>query len=165
MRLPTTEDRIGPGGQPDKALDSSLQLREPAVVTPGADVHPARLTPAALLRNLDVVLVVLALTPALTFGAPKIGYVLGGGGWILQRMVAVIDRRWTAKAADPMRALVFNLFEAFGRIWLLAGVIVLAAKLGERPDGLTAAVVIIGAYSVAFVIRLLSGPPGRRAGE
>jgi len=164
MRLPTTEDRIGPGGQPGKALDANLQQRESDVAMT-ADVGLARLTPAVLLRNLDVVLVVLALTPALTFGAPRIGYILGAGGWIVQRMVAVIDRRWTAKATDPMRQLVFNLFEAFGRIWLLAGVIVLASWLGKRPDGLTAAVVIISAYSVAFVIRLLSGPPGRRAGE
>jgi ABC-type methionine transport system permease subunit len=103
--------------------------------------------------------------PALMLGAPALGFVLGACGWVLQRMLAVIDRRWTSKATDPVRELVMNLFEAFGRIWLLAGVIVLAALLGKRPDGLTAAVVIIGAYSVAFVIRLLSGPPGRRAGE
>lgn len=159
MRLPTTEDRTGPGGPPGKALDASLQNRE-ADVAVGADVPLARPTPAALLRNLDVVLVAVALAPALSFGAPKLGYLLGAGGWILQRVLEVLDKRWTGKSTDPMKQLVMNLFEAFGRIWLLAGVIIVAARLGERPDGLTAAVVIVGAYSVAFVVRLLSGPTG-----
>jgi len=160
-------------GPPCKALDASLQTQDPDVtmddvaagdIPKGADAPLASPT-SLVLQNLDVVLVALALVPALLLGAPAIGFVLGACGWVLQRMVAVIDRRWTSKATDPVRELVMNLFEAFGRIWLLAGVIVLAAVLGERPDGLTAAVVIIGAYSVAFVIRLLSGPPGRRAGE
>jgi hypothetical protein len=34
--------------------------------------------------------------------------------------------------------------------------------VGGRPDGRAATLMIFGAYSVAFVIRLLSGPP--RAG-
>ena len=49
------------------------------------------------------------------------------------------------------------------RLWanLLAGAIVIAG-LVARADGLTAALVILGAYSVALMIRLLSGPPERR---
>ncbi|HEX3829954.1 MAG TPA: hypothetical protein VHV82_22040 [Sporichthyaceae bacterium] len=112
-----------------------------------------------VLLNLDVVLLVVALIPALALGVPELGYVFGAGGWVLQRVVAVYDRRWTGKMADPLRQLTANLFEAFGRIWLLAGVIVAAAVLGGRTDGRTASVVILGAYSVAFVIRLFSGPP------
>jgi ABC-type methionine transport system permease subunit len=117
---------------------------------------------STVLRSPDVLLVVIAFYPAMVAGASFIGYALGGGGWILQRLVAVMDRRLIAKAADPIRQLTLNLFEAFGRIWLLAGVIVLAAVLGERQDGLTAAVVILVAYSVAFVIRLRTG--ARRPG-
>jgi hypothetical protein len=122
----------------------------------------ARVTQSTVLRNLDVVLLAVALLPALALGVPKLGYLLGAGGWILQRAVAVFDRRWTGKSADPLKQLTANIFEAFGRIWLLAGVIVAAAVLGERTDGRTASVVILGAYSVAFVIRLLAGAP--RAG-
>ena len=116
-----------------------------------------------LKQYLDVVLVLALLIPAVQFGAPPLGYELGAAGWILQRWLAVYDRRWTSKAADPVKRLAITLGEAFGRIWLLAGFIVLASVLGEREDGLTAAVVIFAAYSVAFVIRLLSGPPGKKA--
>jgi hypothetical protein len=114
-------------------------------------------------RYLDVVFVVLSLVPALALGAPAFGYGLGVGGWILQRMVGIIDKHWLRKLADPVKQAGFSLFEAFGRIWLLAGVIVLAGVVGGRRDGLAASLVILGAYSIAFVIKLISGPPGRRA--
>jgi len=113
----------------------------------------------AILRYFDVVLVVLLAAPALALGAPTLGYAIGAGAWIIQRIVAQLDRRWVGKAAAPRAQLGFNLFEAFGRIWLLAGAIVLAGVAGGRSDGLTAAVVIFCAYSVAFVIRVFSGPP------
>ena len=152
------------------ACDSPETAGKPAVVrepeaAKGADVAKdadAIFPLSAVSRNLDVVLVAVAVLPALALGAPELGVVLGSAGWIGQRMLAVMDKRWTGKVADPVKQLAINLFEAFGRIWLLAGVIVLAGVLGERQDGLAAAVVIIAAYSVAFVIRLLSGARGPR---
>jgi hypothetical protein len=114
---------------------------------------------AAIVRYLDVALVVLATPVALSLGAPVLGYAIGAGAWVLQRILAEVDRNWVRKAAEPRTQLGLNLFEAFGRIWLLAGAIVLAGVAGGRADGLTAALVIFGAYSVAFAIRVLSGPP------
>jgi hypothetical protein len=116
-----------------------------------------------LLHYVDVAVVVLAMAPAVACGVPVLGYAIAAGGWIVQRVVAETDRRWIRKVAEPRKQLGVSLFEAFGRIWLLAGVIIIAAVAGGRADGLTAALVIFGAYSVAFVIRVLSGPPPRRA--
>jgi hypothetical protein len=88
---------------------------------------------------------------------------VGAGAWILQRIIAAADRHLLNKATDKttnVRAqLGFHLFEPFVRIWLLAGAIVLAGVAGHRADGLTAAIVIFAAYSIAFVVRLISGPP------
>lgn len=113
-------------------------------------------------RFLDVVLVALAAIPALALGAPAVGYAIGAAAWIIQRVIAEVNKRWIARVTEPRRQLGFNLFEAFGRTWLLAGGIVIAGLIA-RADGLTAAVVIFGAYSVAFMIRVASGPPqGRR---
>jgi hypothetical protein len=117
---------------------------------------------AVLWGNLDLLLVVAAVVPALALDAPEPGFLFGAGGWILQRFVAAFDRRLIRRANDPIKQLAANLFEAFGRIWLLAGVIILSAAIGGRSDGLTASVVILAAYSVAFLVRLLSGPPARR---
>jgi hypothetical protein len=115
------------------------------------------------LRYLDVALVLIAMAPAVVLGAPVLGYSLAAGGWILQRIIAETDRRWIRKVTQPLKQLGVNLFEAFGRIWLLAGVIIVAALAGGRVNGLTAAIVIFGAYSVAFLIKVISGPPQRRA--
>jgi thiamine pyrophosphokinase len=42
-------------------------------------------------------------------------------------------------------------------------VIVIAGVAGGRVDGLTAALVTMGAYSVAFGIKVIMGPPQRSA--
>jgi hypothetical protein len=115
-----------------------------------------------VLRYLDVVLLVLGAPVAFALGAPVLGYAVGGAAWILQRVIAATDRSLIGKVTEPTRQLGYNLLEAFGRIWLLAGAIVIAGLVG-RAHGLTAALVILGAYSVAFVIRLASGPPGGKA--
>jgi hypothetical protein len=113
---------------------------------------------AAIGRYLDVVLIAVAAPVALAFGAPVLGYAIGGGAWIVQRILAEVDRRWIAGAREPRR-FGLNLVEAFGRIWLLAGGIVVAGVVGGRVDGLTAALLIFGAYSVAFAMRLVEGRP------
>jgi hypothetical protein len=135
-----------------------------------ADTDVATDTPAApssslLWGNLDLLVVVALVVPALSLGAPTLGLLLGAGGWVLSRLVGVFDRRLIAKAKDPVKQAAAHLAEAFGRIWLLAGVIVVSALAGERSDGLTCSVVIFAAYSVAFVVRLVSGPPARRKAD
>ncbi len=112
-----------------------------------------------ILRYLDVILVVVAAVPALALGAPALGYAIGAGAWVLQRILAQADRRWISNAVEPRTQLGLNLFEAFARIWLLAGAIIAAGVAGGRADGLTAALTIFGAYSVAFAVKVITGPP------
>jgi hypothetical protein len=124
-------------------------------------VRPKRAS--AIVRYLDVTLVIVAAAPALALGAPVLGYVVGAGAWVAQRIIGLTDRRWIKRAREPRTQLGINLFEAFGRIWLLAGAIVAAGVIGGRVDGLSAALVIFGAYSVAFAITVFSGPPRKAA--
>lgn len=114
---------------------------------------------AAIVRYLDVVFLAVAVIVALALGAPTLGCLIGAGAWVFQRVLAQLDRRWISSTTEPRTQLGLNLFEAFGRIWLLAGAIVIAGVVGGRADGLTAALVIFGAYSVAFAIRVAGGPP------
>lgn len=115
-----------------------------------------------VLLHLDVVAVILVTAPAIIIGAPVLGYVIGAVAWIVQRILAKTDRRWIKQAREPRTQLGLNLFEAFGRIWLLAGAIVAAGVIGGRADGLTSALTIFGAYSIAFMIKVVSGPPETR---
>jgi hypothetical protein len=113
---------------------------------------------AQVLAYLDVVLVVVAAPVAIALGASLLGYLIAAGAWVLQRVLQQLDRRWIAgRGADARFGL--NLVDGFGRIWLLAGAIVLAAVIGGRRDGLTAALLIFCVYSIAFAMRLISGRP------
>jgi hypothetical protein len=112
----------------------------------------------AVLHYLDVVLVAIATPVALALGAPTIGVVVGAGAWMAQRVVAHAGQRFIASRGPDAR-FGLNLVDGFGRIWLLAGGIVLAGIAGGRRDGLAAAVLIFAAYSVAFAMRLVGGRP------
>jgi hypothetical protein len=131
------------------------------VVAVGAD-GVAEHHAMSILRYLDVVLLVVAAAPALLLGAPALGYGLGAGGWVVQRVIGATDWRLFRNVTGTSR-IGARFVEAFGRIWLLAGAIVVAGVVGGRADGLTAAIVIFVAYTVAFAIRLVSGPPERGA--
>jgi hypothetical protein len=112
-----------------------------------------------LVHYADVVLVAIGAAVAIPLGAPVLGFVIGAGTWLLQRVVQEVDKRWIAKVGKPVRRLGYTLFEAFGRIWLLAGGIIVAIAVGSRADALTAGLIILCAYTVAFVVRLSSGRP------
>lgn len=114
------------------------------------------------LQYTDVLLVVIGGIIALALGAPSLGIVVGAAGWIVQRAVQKIDRRFTARMRDPRRQVGIHVSESFGRIWLLAAAIIVAAVVGNHRDGLAAAILIFAAYSVAFGIRILNGPPPER---
>lgn len=120
-------------------------------------ISESRSTP--ILRFLDVVVVVIAVIPALALGAPGFGYLMGAGAWILQRVIQANEYRFIPPLKTPRAQLGVHLGEAFARIWLLAIAIIIAGLVGHRANGLTCAVVIFGAYSIAFVIRVFSGPP------
>ncbi|HTW12850.1 MAG TPA: hypothetical protein VME01_08910 [Solirubrobacteraceae bacterium] len=114
------------------------------------------------LKYLDVIAVLLALILGLILGAPAVGLLVGCAAWLIQRVVQYADRRYTATLRAPRKQLGIHLFESFGRIWLLAIAIIVAGVAGGRKDGLTAAIVIVGAYTIAFAIRLSSGKPPER---
>jgi hypothetical protein len=128
------------------------------IVAVGAQSAPPQRAAAAS-RYLDVALVVLAVPVALVLGAPTLGMLVGAAGWLAQRALAMGDRRLIAKAAPPGSRLGLNFIDAFGRIWLLAGAIIVAGVAGGRRDGLAATVLIFAAYSIALAVRLARGRP------
>jgi hypothetical protein len=132
--------------------ESSVSSRAPlAVEAPAAGS-------LAFLRHLDLIALAVAVPVSLALGAPAVGVVVSASAWVTQHLVARAARRWIDRRG-PGAPLGLSLVDAFGRIWLLAGAIVLAAVIGGRSDGLTAALMIFGAYSAAFAVRLVSGRP------
>jgi hypothetical protein len=111
---------------------------------------------------IDVLAVAVLAAPLIAVGVPAFGYLVAGAGWIGTRALGAADRRLLARIQSPTQRLGYGFFEAFGRIWLLVGAIIVAGVVGGRRDGLTAALTIFGAYSISLMVRLMSGPPPSR---
>jgi hypothetical protein len=97
---------------------------------------------------LDIVLVVIAAVPALALGAPVLGFTVGAVAWILGRVVSVEVERRLASVGDLRRRLGLGVTSAMLRVWLLAVTIMVTGVTATRADGLTAALVIFGAFSI-----------------
>src|SRR5665213_3318338 len=115
--------------------------------------------PAGLMfaRYLDVCLVVASAPFVLLSGMPRLGYAIGAGGWIVVRFAVDVVRRraWNAQSVGARAAL--HLTAILGRVWMIA-LLVLAARFGgTNSDGITAAVVVLAAFTVelamSFVLR------------
>jgi hypothetical protein len=113
--------------------------------------------PLAPVRYLDVVLIVLAAPFVILLGLPVLGYLVGGGVWIAQRVLeAVLEH--AARRSDVRRAIGIKVVSMIGRTWLI-GVGILAVGLGaEREDGFTAALVCLAAYTIHLATTLILRP-------
>jgi hypothetical protein len=111
--------------------------------------------PLALLRYLDVVLVVAALPFVALAGLPLLGYGVGAAAWILQRAAGVALERQAAKTTEIRRQVALNLAGTLGRAWIVGGAILAVGLAGEREDGLMAAVLVFVAFTVYFALSLI----------
>jgi hypothetical protein len=135
---------------------------------PALSTHALR-TPGdpmmSLIRYVDVVLILMIAPIALLIGAPVLGYAVGTVAWTAQRFAgAAIERRALA-SPDPKRAIGVTLFSSLGRVWLLALTILAVGLLGEKKDGLTAALVVFFAFTVYFGMSLVTRPAQARKGR
>jgi hypothetical protein len=128
---------------------------EPGVAMGAAD-------PLAFVRYLDVVLVVLAAPFVVLLGAPVLGYAVGAGAWIVQRVAAVAIERRAAAADDVKTALGLNMASLVVRAWLIGLTILAIGLIAEREDGLTAGITVLAAFTVYFATSLILRPVERK---
>jgi hypothetical protein len=130
---------------------------------------PAR--PGALLRYADLVLLALALPVFLLADLPLLGYTVAAAAWLAQHAILLAADRGSARAlaaGDRRRALGIVGAATLGRVWLVALAILLVGLLGEREDGLAAAVLTLALVTVHLgsmaISKLLYPEPGSEAG-
>lgn len=120
----------------------------------GADPDSAKLA-LAFLRYLDVVLV-LASTPfALLAGVPAAGFAIGAGTWIVTRVGVGFVERSAWSASDMRVRTALHLGAILGRVWLVALAVLIARFALGTPDGITAAVLVLAAYTVELVTKVM----------
>lgn len=103
------------------------------------------------LLYIDIVLVLVAAVPLLAVGVPAAGFIIGAAAWIVLRVAQVAADKQLGNIRDLRRRLGLTVAFSMLRVWLLAGAIIVSGLAVSRADGLTAALVIFGAFSVNFV--------------
>jgi len=129
---------------------------------PGA-AAPRALDPIAVVRYLDVGLVVLAAPFVVLLDAPVLGYVVAAVAWVLQRFAAVAIERRAARAEDVKTSLGLNMASLVLRAWLIGLTILAVGLIAEREDGLTAGITVLAAFTVYFATSLILRPLERKS--
>ena len=129
--------------------------------------HPShamrRSDPLIVLRYLDVLLVLLAAPFVVLTGLPLLGYAVGAAAWILQRIAGEVLQRRAARSQDMRLQVGLNFGGTLARSWMVGGAIIAVGLAGERKDGLTAAVLVLVAFTVYFALTLVLHTVGRRS--
>jgi hypothetical protein len=119
-------------------------------------------------RYADLVVLALALPLFLLAGLPLVGYAAAAAAWLAQHAVlAFAERRAAAALAGGQRRSALGIVGAatLGRVWLVTLAILLVGLLGEREDGLAAALLTLVLVTVHLaclaVSKLLEGQAPR----
>ena len=125
--------------------------------------------PSALLRYADLGLLALALPIFLVAGLPMLGYAVAAAAWLAQHAILLAADRGSARAlvaGDRRKALGIVGVATLSRVWLVALSILLVGLLGEREDGLAAAVLTFALVTLhlgSLAVAKLVHPEGERA--
>jgi hypothetical protein len=103
------------------------------------------------LQYLDIVLVLIAAVVLLAAGAKTVGVTAGATAWVVLRFAQIAMDKQLVNVNDLRRRLGLGVAFSMLRVWLLATVIIVCGVAVSRADGLTAALVIFGAFSVNFL--------------
>lgn len=111
-----------------------------------------------LLRYLDLVVLALAAPLFLVADLPLLGYGVAAAVWLAQRGIQALANG-KAEASDDPRTMVGVLAGSMiGRGWLVAGSIFAVGLIGDRADGLAAAVLSISLFTIYFSSQMVVRP-------
>lgn len=117
-----------------------------------------------MLRYMDLLVLLIALPVFIALSLPLVGYAVCAAAWLAQRAIQhVAEKRaeQSLRAGNRRGAMGLIAGTTMGRVWLVALAILLVGKLGEREDGLAAAVltfVLVTVYFAALGITKLLEP-------
>jgi hypothetical protein len=114
-------------------------------------------TSVRVLRNVDILALAVALPIFIVAGWPLLGWVLGAGTWVLQRLISELAIRKAEAADDPRTKVGLLAGSMIARGWLVAGII-LAVGLSNNDAGLSAAVLFLAVFTLQFTMTLAMRP-------
>jgi hypothetical protein len=119
-----------------------------------------------LLRYLDVCLVLATAPFVFVGGMPALGYLVAASAWLLTRAGTAMLHAQARRAGQARVRAGLLVASLLGRVWLIAAAVLLARYAGGRDDGITAAVVVLAAFTVYFAMSFVTreGPLGAGPG-
>ena len=111
------------------------------------------------LRYADLGLLAVALPIFVLADLPMLGFAAAAVAWLAQHFVLALAERGAKSAAargDRRRALGLIGAATLGRVWLVTLAILLVGLLGEREDGLAAAVLTLALVTTHLICMALS---------
>lgn len=120
-----------------------------------------------LLRYLDVCLVLLTAPFVVAAGGPLFGYAVGACAWLCTRLGAEVLHTRAQRSRDVRVRSGLMVGVMMGRVWLVALAVLLARYAGSKNDGVMAAVLVLGAFTVYLMLTLATrgGRPGLQGGS
>lgn len=108
-----------------------------------------------VVRYLDALLV-LATAPFVPIaGLPAFGYLVAACAWLLTRVGAEFLHVRALRSHDPRVRAGLAVGVMMGRVWLIVLAVLLARYAGSRDDGVMAAVLVLAAFTVYFMMTLV----------
>jgi hypothetical protein len=120
------------------------------------DGSPDRQADVAVLRYLDVCLVLATAPFVLIAGMPLLGYLVGACAWLLTRAGTVWMHEQALRAGDPKLKAGLQVGGMMGRIWIVALAVILARYVGGKGDGIMAAALVLAAFTVYFALSFVT---------
>jgi hypothetical protein len=114
--------------------------------------------PLLPIRNIDIVLLVIALPVFLVAGWPIAGYLAGAGAWIAQRLIASWTKRKASETTDLRKTAGIMTASMIGRGWLVALTILIVGLTVDDASGLSAAVLFVVVFTAQFTAAIVLRP-------
>ena len=110
------------------------------------------------LRYVDMLVLLLALPLFILADLPLAAYLVGGGVWIVQRVIQQVLQRRAEASDDPRIVAGYTAGSMIARGWMCALAIFGVGVAEGDEAGLSAALLVIGLFTVYFTVRMITRP-------
>ncbi len=114
---------------------------------------------ARLVRNLDLIVVALALPVFIVLELPLLAWAVAGGVWVLQRGIQEALTRRAASHHNPKASVGMLGASILGRVWLVALAVLIAGVI-DRDAGLPGVILAAVLFQTHFTATMIKRPAG-----
>ncbi len=109
------------------------------------------------LRQLDLLVLALALPLFLLAGLPLLGWGAGALAWLAQKGVQLALARKASGSDDPRLVVGLTVGGTIARGWLVA-IVIFAAGSSQNAAGLASAVLVVVLFTTYFMVGMFTRP-------